>query len=85
MAVERDKLEELLKQLPEELQDQVLRFAQSLLTSKSAEHAELSGNGHPPVRSLFGIWDSGNPQSSDNDLIDADLAREYDNSHEADS
>ena len=30
----------------------------------------------------FGCWDSGDPNSSDNERIDADLAREYANDHE---
>jgi hypothetical protein len=73
MRVGRDTLENLLKQLPEELQDEVLQFAESLLhrSDKSS-----GGNGTPPVRSFFGIWDSGDRRSADNDRIDADLARE---------
>jgi hypothetical protein len=86
MAVEKDKLGELLKQLPEELQSEVLRFAESLLKSSRARDASNSlGNGSLSVRSFFGSWDSGDPRSADNDLIDADLAREYASSHEADS
>lgn len=78
MAVEKDKLEELLKQLPDELQIEVLRFAESLLKNKRAEQSDSSlGNGSSSVRSFFGSWDRGDPQSADNDLIDADLAREY--------
>ena len=74
MAVDRNKLENLLKQLPEELQNEVLEFAESLLHRSDNRS---SGNGTPPVRSFFGIWDSGDPCSADNDRIDADLAREY--------
>jgi hypothetical protein len=86
MAVEKDRLAELLKQLPEELQSEVLKFAESLLNDRSARDAGSSlGNGSPSVRSFFGTWDSGDPQSGENDLIDADLAREYGSSHEADS
>ena len=80
MAVDRNKLEDLLKQLPEELQDEVLQFAESLL-----HRSDRSSNGTPPVRSFFGIWDSGDTRSADNDRIDADLAREYASSHEADT
>jgi uncharacterized protein DUF2281 len=86
MAVERDKLEDLLKQLPEELQNEVLEFAESLLRKRRARNAGGSTeNGFPSVRSFFGIWDSGDPRSADNDRIDADLAREYADSHEIDS
>ena len=72
MAVDRSKLENLLKQLPEELQNEVLQFAESLLDRSDNRP---SGNGTPPVGSFFGIWDSGDPRSADNDRIDADLAR----------
>jgi len=30
----------------------------------------------------FGAWNSGDPNSADNERIDADLAREYGNPHE---
>jgi hypothetical protein len=54
MAIEKDKIDEILRELPDELRDEVLKFAE----------------------------DSGDPRSADNDLIDADLAREYASSHE---
>jgi hypothetical protein len=86
MAVEKGKLGEVLKQLPKDLQNEVLRFAQSLVDRKRLREAGGSiRNGGPSVRSFFGSWDSGNPRSADNDVIDADLAREYASSHEADS
>jgi hypothetical protein len=85
MAVEKDKLKELLKQLPEDLQAQVITFAESLLKNEAARPTGKSGNGRESVRSFFGSWDSGNPQSANNDSIDSDLAREYSNSHKADS
>ena len=81
MAVDRNKLDDLLKQLSNELQNEVLQFAESLIQQN--DH-NSSGNGAPPVRSFFGIWDSGDPHSADNDRIDADLAREYAGSPEAD-
>jgi hypothetical protein len=81
VAVDRNKLEDLLKQLPDELQNEVLQFAESLVHRSDSSS---SGNGTPPVRSFFGIWDSGDPRSADNDRIDANLASEYANSHEAD-
>jgi hypothetical protein len=81
MAVDQNKLENLLKQLPEELQNEVLQFAESLLHRGDNRSGE---NGFPPVRSFFGVWDSGDLHSADNDRIDADLAEEYSSSHEAD-
>lgn len=74
MAVDRKKLEDLLKQLPDELQDEVLQFVELLLRRSDSSSSE---NETPPVRSLFGIWDSGDSRSADNNRIDADLAREY--------
>ena len=82
MAVDKNRLEDVLRQLPEELQNEVMQFAESLLQEKSGHKAE--DNGGPSVRSFFGIWDSDNPRSADNNQIDADLAQEYENSHEAD-
>ncbi|MEO8433679.1 MAG: hypothetical protein ABI596_02205 [Pyrinomonadaceae bacterium] len=76
------KLEDLLKRLPKELQDEVLQFIERLLHRREDPS---TGNGTPSVRSFFGIWDSGDPRSADNDRIDADLAREHASSHEADS
>jgi Protein of unknown function (DUF2281) len=74
MAVDRNKLDDLLKQLPEELQNEVLQFAESLLHRCDGRSI---GNGAPPVRFFFGIWDSRDPRSANNDRIDTDLAREY--------
>ena len=74
MAVDRNKLDDLLKQLAGELQNEVRQSAESLL---HATHSSSSENETPPVRSFFGVWDSGNPRSADNHRIDADLAREY--------
>jgi hypothetical protein len=74
MPVDQNKLEALLKELPEELQNQVLQFAEALLDRSDGR---AISKGTPPVRSFFGIWDSGDPSSADNDHIDGDLAREY--------
>jgi hypothetical protein len=68
----RETLENLLIRLPEELQTEVFPVAESLLQRSDNSS---SGNGTPPVRSFFGIWDGGDPRSADNDRIDDDLAR----------
>jgi hypothetical protein len=34
------------------------------------------------IREMFGTWSSGSPQSSDNEQIDADLARAYADTHD---
>ncbi len=36
------------------------------------------------ITRLFGSWDSGDPNSADNERIDVDLAREFDGDHEDD-
>lgn len=81
MAVDRNKLDDLLRQLAGELRNEARQSAESL---PPASRGSSSENGTPPVRSFFGVWDSGNPLSADNDRIDADLVRECANSHEAD-
>lgn len=79
MAVDKEKIERVLSQLPEELQHEVLQFAESLV--RQAEDA--SPNGTSSVHSFFGTWDSRDPHSADNERIDKDLARELANPHEA--
>ena len=78
MAVDKEKIEKVLSQLPSDLQRQVLEFAESLVRKTTS-----SANGTHSARSMFGIWDSGDPQSADNDRIDADIARELTSPHEA--
>ena len=78
MAVDKEKIEKVLSQLPVELQQEVLEFAESL-----ARKTATSANGTSSVHSMFGIWDSGDPQSADNQRIDADIARELASPHEA--
>jgi hypothetical protein len=82
MAVDRNRLEELLNRLPDELQSELLQFAESLLHRKGGSSDE---NETQPVRSFFGIWDSGDSRSADNDRIEADLVSEYANTHEAET
>lgn len=79
MAVDKEKIERLLSQLPAELQQEVLDFAEFLLRRTTP----APGNGTNSVHSFFGTWDSGDPQSADNDRIDADIARELASPHEA--
>ena len=78
MAVDKEKIEKVLSQLPAELQQEVLEFAESLVRKTAT-----SANGTHSVHSMFGVWDSGDPQSANNDRIDADIARELASPHEA--
>ena len=84
MALDRNKLEDLMRQLPEELQGAVLEFAESLLQKKRIDSDSPGGDESPSMRVFFGIWDSGDQHSADNDRIDADLAREYASFHQKD-
>jgi hypothetical protein len=79
MAVDKERINSLLNQLPEHLQQEVLAFAESLVGRAARE----STNGMPQLKTLFGIWDSGDAHSADNDRIDSDLARECASPHEA--
>lgn len=85
MIVDRNRLVDLLKRLREELQGEVVEFTESLLQKTRIDPSGSREKGTPSVRAFFGIWDSGDPRSADNDRIDADLAREYASSHEADT
>ena len=46
--------------------------------SKNSGEAKSAGG----IREMFGTRSSGNPGSSDNELIDADLARAYADTHD---
>jgi hypothetical protein len=81
MAVERHKIEEILNQLPDELQHEVLKFAEFLLEGKSKSNGSSAT---PSPSSFFGSWDSGSSNSADNDRIDRDLTHEYSNTHDTD-
>jgi hypothetical protein len=79
MAADREKIERVLSQLPEDLQQEVLEFAEALVRKTTLGAV----NGTPSIHSFFGIWDSGDSQSADNERLDIDLAREFASPHEA--
>jgi hypothetical protein len=79
MAVDKEKIERVLNQLSDELRQEVLQFAESLVRRT----ASTASNGTSSVHSLFGVWSSGDPLAADNDRIDLDLAREIASPHEA--
>jgi len=79
MAVDHDKLDFLLRQLPEELKQLVVQYAESLV----AERTETRGpeiDSSRSIRRFFGTCDS-DENSGDNERIDADLARSYSDPH----
>lgn len=50
------------------------------ISNKSETNGETKNSGG--IREMFGTWSSGNPNSSDNEQIDADLARAYADTHD---
>lgn len=86
MSAQAEPLDELIKRLPSDRQDEVRDFVEFLLARQtggtgSPDGAKPKGS----ARRFFGAWDSGDEHSADNERIDADLAREYGGTHEADS
>lgn len=75
MSADKEKLEDVFQRLPENLQNEVIAFAESLLNQDGtrSDNTQCAGQS---VRNFFGIWDSGNPQSANNEGIDADLGVE---------
>lgn len=45
------------------------------ISNKPEANGEMKSTGG--IREMFGTWNSGNPHSSDNEQIDADLAKAY--------
>ncbi len=79
MADDKYRLEEVFKCLPEELRGELLALAE--LPLQRTPQANREGQDQN-VRSFFGVWDSGDFHSADNDRIDFDLALEYLNPHQ---
>ncbi len=50
------------------------------ISNKPETNGETKSGGG--IREMFGTWNSGNPHSSDNEQIDADLARAYADTHD---
>ena len=50
------------------------------ISNQSETSGEIKNTGG--IREMFGTWSSGNPSSSDNEQIDADLARAYADTHD---
>ncbi len=87
MAVNEKSLEELVRKLPPPRQAEVKDFVEFLLAREEASAASTAAEAEmSPLRSFeqcFGLWDSGDENSGDNERIDADLANEYEATHEA--
>jgi hypothetical protein len=78
MSTEKEKLEDVFQRLPEDLRAELIAFGESLLR-RNGTHMENRGN--QSVRDFFGVWDSGDPNSGDNETIERDLVDEYRNPH----
>ena len=50
------------------------------ISNKPETNGETKNSGG--IREMFGTWSSGNPNSSDNEQIDADLAKAYADTHD---
>lgn len=70
-----------VRTMTEEERKQLAALILNELPADGAEKRERKGD----IRKFFGIFDSGDPNSADNERIDADLAREYGSSHEDES
>ena len=82
MTTHAKTLEELIRELPPQSRDEVRDFVELLLArQKPAAQTELPSEADAFER-LFGSWDSGDPNSADNERSDADLAREYADPHD---
>jgi hypothetical protein len=74
MSVGKETIEDIYKELSPELQKEVLAFATFLLERNS----KATSNGPSrSVASFFGVWNSGDTHSADNDRIDRDLTNEF--------
>lgn len=69
------------KVFPLEPLDEIYEGREVIITlpdiSKTNDETKSAGG----IREMFGSWSGGNPTGSDNESIDADLAREYGSTH----
>lgn len=65
--------------LSEQEQLQLAALIIDKISRKKSENSEKRGGS---IKEMFGTWSSGNPNSADNEQIDADLAKAYADNHE---
>lgn len=63
-------------------EDELLGYLASQLPRPRELSPEEIKRHREALERYFGCWDSGDPNSSDNERIDEDLAREYGDDHE---
>jgi hypothetical protein len=59
-----------------------LKLAALIISDISNKPETNSETKNVGIREMFGSWNSGNPSSSDNEQIDADLVRAYSDTHD---
>ena len=82
MTTEAKNLEEMIRDLSPHEREAVKNFVESLVTSPAPDERGIDSSPAARFEALFGSWDSGDKHSADNERIDADLAREYADTHE---
>jgi hypothetical protein len=85
MASHLKSIEELIRELPLSERESVRDFVEFLLARQETGAASSAARTSGDVREFFGTWDSGDEHSANNERIEADLAREYANTHEVES
>lgn len=75
----REIYQNRISPLSEQEQLQLAALIIDKISRKKSESVEKKSGG---IREMFGTWSSGNPNSADNEQIDADLAKAYANNHE---
>jgi hypothetical protein len=81
MMTNLKSLEELMREIPPEREAEVRTFVEAILAQEGATQTHTQ-TGARTFEDYFGAWDSGDENSADNERIDADLAREYEATHE---
>ena len=69
-----------VRRMTEQERKQLATLILDGLSEKEAERSKGEGD----ITKYFGMFDSGIPNSGDNELIEADLGRAYNNDHEDD-
>lgn len=83
MSTQTKTLEELIKELPQSSRNEVRDFVEFLISRQHSTSQVDASDKQERLEQLFGTWDSGDNNSADNERIEADLAHEYADEHEA--
>jgi len=75
-----EKLQKVASSTGQSPQDWIKARIETQMFPQFEEKERKAATGR--IQRYFGIWSSGDSHSADNDRIDADLAREYADTHE---